>query len=93
MVNVLCDREKLVLLVPVDLRAPRGLVEKLEPQDLLVPLEPRFVFHSAHPQFGFNHLTVIRSDSYTVFVIYQFILCVNRVTLVLTVFQELKDQL
>lgn len=44
MINVLCPvREKLVPLVPADLRAHRDLVERLVPQDLPDLPEHRFV--------------------------------------------------
>lgn len=43
-INVLCPvREKLVLLVPADLRARRDLVERLVPQGLPDLPEHRFV--------------------------------------------------
>lgn len=52
--GVLCPvREKLVLLVPVDLRANRDPVERLVPQDLLDLLELRFVCPHAH-SFNLN---------------------------------------
>lgn len=70
MINVLCPvREKLVLLVPADLRAHRDPVERLVPQDLPDPPEHRFVCHCAH-RFILDH-----GHSYIVFVIYQSVRC------------------